>query len=286
MKMASYGVLEDRALLMVEGPGAAAFLDRQLTNFITHEQPCYAALLSPQGRVRFDFFVVPIDGFHNHEKIVIDVDHGVIDALIEEFEKKRLRAPLTFVRVNEWRVIAGWGEIPLEKAIKAYSDPRCADFGWRAIVSFVSQENKASHSGGSFSDYTYPYYEKMYEYGVPKSLWPDAVAQEMNLDLLNAIRFNKGCFIGQEIVARLHHYKRLKKRLFALKGPHLEAADGTLYAQNDLVIGEKRGRFALIKRDAFDRDPSQTVFTLNDHGYTVIWPEWMPQPGTADGPSF
>lgn len=286
MNMACYGVLEDRVLLMVEGFGAAAFLNRQLTNLITHEHPCYTALLSPQGRVRFDFFVVPVEGVHGHEKIVIDVDYRMLDALVQEFEKKRLRDSLAFVPMNEWRVVAGWGEIPPEKTIKTYSDPRYADFGWRAIVALVSHENKASLTGGAFSDYTCPYYEKMYEYGVPKSLWSDAVAQEMNLDLLNAIRFNKGCFIGQEIVARLHHYKRLKKRLFALKGPHLDEADGTLYAQNNLVIGEKRGRFALIKCDAFDTDPTQTVFTLNNHAYTVIWPEWMPCHGTAESLSF
>jgi folate-binding Fe-S cluster repair protein YgfZ len=93
---------------------------------------------------------------------------------------------------------------------------------------------------------------------------------EANLDLLNGISFSKGCYIGQELTARIQHRNLVKKRLFAVSGPAAEAA-GPIYA-GEKEAGTLSGDFALLRMELARQPLTVSSLPLN-----VFWPDWMPQ---------
>src|SRR5262252_9153233 len=113
--------LEDRAVVAVSGAEARSFLQGLITNDIERLAPgkgLYAALLTPQGKILFDFFLVEGDG-----AILIDCLATARDALIKRLSMYRLRAKVTIESRNQLAVLAEWGGGAARHAI-AYPDPR------------------------------------------------------------------------------------------------------------------------------------------------------------------
>ena len=185
---------ETRRLLRVTGADARGFLQSLLTNDVQKldQGLVYTAMLTPQGKYIADFFLVP-DG----DAILLDTDASQTDALAKRLKMYKLRADVT-IADDKRSVSRGLGPIPEG----AFVDPRLAALGWRGYDGQIAQD----------VDWT----ALNVAHKVPRAgieLTPDSFLLEMGFERLNGVDFKKGCYVGQEVNARMKHKTQLRKGL-------------------------------------------------------------------------
>jgi len=188
--------IDNRQVLAVTGTDRQDFLQGLVTNDVVKLKDglVYAALLSPQGKYLADFFLVPGD-----DAILIDVAEALAPVLLKRLNMYRLRADVAIAPV-EMEVSRGLGPAPQQ----AYPDPRTPALGWRAYdLGGVAPSR----------DWDMLRVANMIpETGV--ELTPDdSYILEMNFERLNGVDFKKGCYVGQEVTARMKHKTELRKGL-------------------------------------------------------------------------
>lgn len=182
--------LSDRAVIRLEGEDRLSFLQGIVTQDLDRlkDAPAiFAALLTPQGKILFDFFIVKANA-----ALYLDCDAKAAPALLKRLSLYRLRAKVALEIDESLHVHAS------ESALNdgaAYPDPRLAALGWRAIA----------QSGGDESNGDYD--RRRIAYGVPE-FGKDFASDEMflldvNYDALAGVSYKKGCFIGQEVSSRM-----------------------------------------------------------------------------------
>jgi len=219
--MTEAAVLEDRGVLRVAGEDAASFLQGLLTNDVVDlavGAARYAALLSPQGKILFDFLVlrVPVE---SGAAFLIDGPAAQIPDLARRLSFYRLRAKATIADESAERAVAAfWGAAPAAPTDGfLYVDPRDSRLGWRAILPRAA----AAAIGGDIEAYE----AHRIRLGAPRGgvdfAYGDIFPHDANLDLLHGVDFEKGCYVGQEVVSRMRHRGTSRKRIvrLALAGP-------------------------------------------------------------------
>lgn len=191
--------LFDRTVLRVAGADARPFLQGLLTNDIDRlapDQPIYAGLLSPQGKTLFDLLL-----FADGDDVLVDVAANRVEALVKRLTMYRLRKAVS-IAPTPFAVVAGWDGDGDGQA----ADPRFAALGARWI-------SPAPVAG------TGDYAAHRLAHGIPDStdIGEDALLWlETGADLLNGVSFTKGCYVGQENTARMHHRDKVRRRLVPL----------------------------------------------------------------------
>jgi len=217
--------LSDRAVLHVAGADAESFLQNIITNDMSKlkvDKLLYACLLSPQGQYLHDFFISQApdgNGFW------LDCEAARVDDLLRRFTMFRLRSKVTFENISaNCRVYAaGQGD--------GLPDPRLATLGSR----IYSAEAAATALPVE------KYHDFCIDFIVPcgsLAIRPLDTMADVNLDHLNAVAWDKGCFIGQEVAARMFNLGKTKKRLYKIQGEGLEAGGAVL--QNGRPVGDIR----------------------------------------------
>ena len=251
---------ETRSLIRVGGEDRESFLQALVTNDLDklRDGIVYAALLTPQGKYLADFFLVP-----EPDATLIDVDGALAPDLLRRLTLYRLRAKVT-VEAVEMPVVRGLGDAP----DGAYADPRAAALGWRAYGATVTDP--------AGIDWT----ALRVEHGIPEQgseLIPDdSYILEFGFERLNGVDFRKGCFVGQEIVARMKHKTTLRKGLARVR------IDGTAEPGTEITVsGKSVGRLgtqsdtAALAHLRFDRAKGEM-----QAGSASVWPL---EPQTASG---
>ncbi len=209
--------LPERSVLRASGPDAASFLQGLLTNNV-ETLPVggarFAALLSPQGKILFDFFVLRIAAAEG-AAFLLDVAAAQAGDLIKRLGFYRLRAKVTLADESaDHGVLAFWGEAP-ENAPAGYffDDPRDARLGQRAILPRAKAIAVGEASAAAYQAHRIAL-------GVPEGgvdfAYGDAFPADANMDLLNGVDFEKGCYVGQEVVSRMRHRSAVRKRIVRL----------------------------------------------------------------------
>lgn len=267
-------VLPNRGIVAVNGSDAMKLLQGLVTNDVAllDTQPAiYSGLLSPQGKILFDFFVVKIpDG------ALIDVARDQAAALVKRLTMYKLRAAVTIADVSgRHAAVAVFGPgARFEKGI-VYSDPRLPDLGLRAIV----EPKDAAAVNSDAADYD----AFRVGLGVPEGgrdyAFGDAFPHEALFDQLHGVSFTKGCYVGQEIVSRMEHRGTARKRVVPVNadGPLVE---GAAVMAGDVEIGKvgsvagSRG-LALLRLDRVDELTAKGVpLTVEGAPITVSIPAW------------
>ncbi|MEO1539626.1 MAG: folate-binding protein [Pseudomonadota bacterium] len=215
----------DRALLRVSGEESRDFLQGLVTNDVTRidDGPVYAAMLTPQGKYLADF-IMSADG----DGIVLDCAAAQTSGLSLRLGMYKLRAKVE-IAPDPRQVVLRWGD----EAGAGIADPRHADLGTREYV------NDLPEVTGTLEDYT----GHRIALGVPSSgvdlISNDSYILEMGFERLNGVDFRKGCYVGQEVTARMKHKAELKKGLarVTLDGP---AEPGTEILAGEKVAGDLR----------------------------------------------
>lgn len=220
---------ENRSVIRVGGEDRESFLQALVTNDLgkLNEGLVYSALLTPQGKYLADFFLVP-----DPDAILIDVDEALAPDLFRRLTLYRLRAKVT-VEAIDMPVARGLGDVP----DTAFADPRDAELGWRQYGT-----KPASAAG---IDWT----ALRVAHAIPEpgsELIPEeSYILEFDFDRLNGVDFKKGCFVGQEIVARMRHKTTLRKGLRRV------AIDGAAVPGTEITTGGKvAGRLCTRSGDA------------------------------------
>ena len=243
-----FAVLADRAVVRVAGAGARAFLQGLLTcdmDNVRAGHAAYGALLSPQGKILFDFFVAE----KTDEDFRFDVPASLADDFIKRLGFYRLRAKIMIERMPEVQVCAAWGSdaVP-EGALMRFADPRAVALGTRGFLSGASD-------GGAQT----VYHAHRIKLGVPEGgvdfTYGETFPHEANLDRLNGVDFKKGCYVGQEVVSRVEHRGTARKRITRVtfdgdapaRGAPISAGDVTLGVMGSAVPGHGLAMLRLDK---------------------------------------
>ena len=219
--------LDRRGVVTVAGPEAEKFLNDLVTADVsatTSGRAAYAGLLTPQGKVLFDFVV-----FRGDDGFLIDVLREKAAELAKRLGFYRLRAKVTIAdRSEDLHVLAGWGgAAPQSDGIVA-PDPRLADLGWRAIV-----------GGAAPVDATEANYDAhRIALGVPEGgidfAFGDVFPHDADFDQIGGVDFTKGCYVGQEVVSRMEHRHTARRRIVTVSAVSPLPQKGT-----DVVAGGK-----------------------------------------------
>jgi folate-binding protein YgfZ len=232
-------LLADRGIIVVAGEEAEAFLHRLVTNDMLDMaagEARYAGLLTPQGKLLFDFIVVPLPqgaraGFY------LDCLRPQAADLAKRLTFHKLRAKITIEdRSSELGVAAFWDAAPPAVAeATVYRDPRAAGLGYRMIAAHgvlagIAPANPANYDSHRIAC------------GVPQGgldfAYGDAFAHDADLDLLNGVDFKKGCYVGQEVVSRVHFRKSARKRIVRVHFDGPAPAAGAEITAGESVIGQ------------------------------------------------
>ncbi|UWQ50858.1 folate-binding protein [Leisingera caerulea] len=185
--------MSDRRILRLSGSDAKSFLQGLVTNNVDRlgDGLVYAALLTPQGKYIADFFLAA-DG----DAVLLDVETSLAEGLLKRLNMYRLRADVQ-VEMTELQVMRGTGAAP-EGAL---ADPRHPAMGWRLY---------GTEGGDDGSDWD----AIRVAHCIPETgveLGPDSYILEAGFEDLNGVDFRKGCYVGQEVTARMKHKTELRK---------------------------------------------------------------------------
>ncbi|MBO6854963.1 MAG: folate-binding protein YgfZ [Marivivens sp.] len=207
-----------RTVLAIHGSDRESFLQGLITNDVAKAHPdkdgiCYAALLTPQGKLIVDFFVI---GRADH--YLIDVASDAAPQLAQRLSMYKLRAD---VQITETPLIVSRGTSPRPDG--ALADPRDTALGWRA------------YGEEDLSDGT-DFEALRIRHAIPAlgaELNGESYILEMGFERLNGVDFRKGCYVGQEVTARMHHKTTLKKGLRRVR------VIGEAPSGSDILTGDK-----------------------------------------------
>lgn len=203
-------LLTDRTIVAVSGEDAETLLNRLVTNSVLgmhNNEARYAALLSPQGKLLFDFLV-----YRRDDGFWLDAPAEGAAELARKLTMFKLRAKVAIAVQPELAVAASWGGVLMEAPGPAFRDPRHDRLGYR----IVAPPDRLSSMGSDVDAYE----AHRIACGVPRGGvdWPygDTFVHDANLDLLHGVDFGKGCYVGQEVVSRVHHRNSARKRIVKL----------------------------------------------------------------------
>jgi folate-binding protein YgfZ len=230
-------VLPSRGVVRVRGADAPKYLQGLITNDIGKAQgtsTIHAGLLSPQGKILFDFLVVPErDGF------LLDVAKDKAAELVQRLLFYRLRAQVEIVEEPALKVAAAWGGAPrLPDRVVVYADPRLAELGARMMLPEIADLAALGCELRSEADY----HSLRISLGVPEGgrdyAFGEAFPHEALFDQLQGVDFAKGCFVGQEVVSRMEHRGTARKRIVPVVGEAPLPQPGTSIEADGVPLGE------------------------------------------------
>ncbi|MEO1549634.1 MAG: folate-binding protein [Pseudomonadota bacterium] len=220
---------KDRAILKASGKDARGLLQDLVTNDLdgTANGLVYTALLTPQGKYLFDFFVKA-----SGDDLLLDVSVDRADALLTRLSLYKLRADMVLERAD-LSVVLGLGPGP-EGALM---DPRHEGLGWR----LYTDDPKARVTNAE------PWSDEertalRVDLAIPEAgreLVPDqSFILEMGFERLAGVDFRKGCYVGQEVTARMKHKTELRQGLVAVQLEGEGAKEGTEIVRDGKSVGQ------------------------------------------------
>jgi len=287
MTILNFCTLNSRSVIEVTGSDAQDFLQGLITNNISAVNPgkaAYAALLTPQGKILFDFFVCqPQPGTY-----WLECSHQQSADLAKRLTFYKLRADVAIATLSDdHKVICIWGDSAgnlLDNHLAGaalggygYVDPRTAKAGLRVITKAGAPPNIGTEVDVD------AYTTHRVHLGLADSDEDIGSSQrfvhECNLDMTNGVDFTKGCYVGQEVVSRMHHKQAARKRILPVSSS-LPLATGAAIIASDKSIGEiltatGTGALAAIRLDKADAAiEAGDALTVDDTAITLIRPDW------------
>ena len=268
MIMNKIAELTDRGILNVAGEDAENFLQNVVTSDVTgltEGSASYAGLLTPQGKLLFDFFVVKAPGGY-----LIDCALSQRPQLLQRLTMYKLRSKVTIEVDEDARVYAAWGDNKPDGAT-VYADPRTEAMGWRAIGALETNADAGD------------YHHHRIALGIGDTDLDigsgEIFPHEGNLDQLGGVSFTKGCFVGQEVVSRMEHRGTARTRLVIARSNCALAQEAEVKA-GDLRIGAIKSvagdhGLALIRLDRAGAAIAKgTPITVDDEPIEISVPGW------------
>lgn len=271
--------LSDRGVVRLIGDDVEPLLQRLITtdmDQVSPENAGFGALLTPQGKILFDFLII---GDRNGGYWV-DMPRPIVADFIKRMALYKLRADVTLtdcstshqVCVSPTREDLGREDLR-DTSTVTFADPRSPALGFRAIV-----EGQADTPPDALE----AWHNHRIALGIPEVFsdfgYGDLFPHDVAMDHLNGLVFDKGCYVGQEVVSRMEHRGTARKRPVVLSGTGLEgratlSSGGKTIGTTGLTDGNKA--IAIVRLDRLpDSTDTETALTCNDVPVTADLPDW------------
>ncbi len=272
--------LSRRGVVSLGGPDAEKFLNDLVTADVTRASPgqaVFAALLTPQGKILFDFIIL-----RNGEGFLLDLPRNAVGDFVKRLGLYRLRAKVAVEDVSAaHRVIALWSPegVPHVDGIAA-PDPRLAALGWRLIAPSDQPVERHGFGAATVADYD----AHRIALGIPEGgidfAFGDVFPHDVDMDQLAGVDFGKGCYVGQEVVSRMEHRGTARRRFVMVRTKaDLPPAGTAVVADGKSLgtLGSSSGRFglALVRLDrAKEAIDASTPITAGEAVVDLSPPGW------------
>ena len=294
MNIKNVYILDDRAILYINGEDAKEFLQNLISNDInkvSDVNSCFSSLLTPQGKFLYEFIIVK-----HKSGYLLDCEKPQAEELFKQLSLYKLRSKVEILNLSNEFVVAAFSHekfLTFDEAkdqpgytIKyredpIFLDPRNKDLGARLIINleklYLSLKKLDLHDANLKE-----YYSLSHSLGiVPKDLnklKDKLFGIECNFEELNGIDFKKGCYVGQENTARIKLKNKLSKRLFPINVINGKLHEGESIYNNEVEIGkvliDSDYPFALIKylNENFDEKAN---FKTKEASININKPDWI-----------
>ena len=294
MNIKNVYILDDRAILYINGEDTKEFLQNLISNDINkvnEEMSCFTSLLTPQGKFLYEFIIVK-----HKSGYLLDCEKTQAEGLFRQLTLYKLRSKVEILNLSNEFVVAGFSHekfLTFDEAkdksgftIKyredpIFLDPRNKQLGARLIINleklYLSLKKLDLHDADLKE-----YYSLSHSLGiVPKDLnklQDKLFGIECNFEELNGIDFKKGCYVGQENTARIKLKNKLSKRLFPINVLNGKLHEGESIYNNEIEIGkvliDNDYPFALVKylNDNFDE---KVDFNTKNASIRIKKPDWI-----------
>jgi len=294
MNIKNVYILDDRAILYINGEDAKEFLQNLISNDInkvSDVNSCFSSLLTPQGKFLYEFIIVK-----HKSGYLLDCEKPQAEELFKQLSLYKLRSKVEILNLSNEFVVAAFSQ---EKFLTfddtkdqsgftikyredpIFLDPRNKELGARLIINleklYLSLKKLDLHDANLKE-----YYLLSHKLGiVPKDLnklQNKLFGIECNFEELNGIDFKKGCYVGQENTARIKLKNKLSKRLFPINIINGKLYEGESIYNNEIEIGkvliDSDYPFALIKylNENFDEKAN---FKTKEASININKPDWI-----------
>ena len=235
--------LPDRGIVKVFGEDARNFLGGLITTDVERIEPGigrFGALLTPQGKIVVDFLITEAPSSQG-SGFLLDCPRALAQMLADKLRFYKLRAKVTVENLSDGLgVIAAWDGEAAVRPDLAFADPRQPSLGLRILAAEQLVPKTAELIAADLVDAS-AYEAHRIACGVPRGgldfIYGDAFPHETNMDRLHGVDFEKGCYVGQEVVSRMQHRGTARTRIvrIALDGPSPEA--GATILAGDKAVG-------------------------------------------------
>jgi len=199
-------ILVDRSLIEILGKDNKKFLQGLITNDVNkviNNKIIYSAMLNSQGRFLYDFFI-----FENEGALFLDCFAPRRDEIIKKLSLYKLRADVIIKKNDELKVF--FDDVQDSLAQFNFTDPRNEKLGFRIYKNFEGETAEFSTNSN--------YHQKRISLKIPESehdlTYEKSFILEFGFNELNAVSYDKGCYVGQELTARTHHLGEIRKKIF------------------------------------------------------------------------
>lgn len=235
--------LPDRGVVKVSGDGARDFLNGLVTTDVTLLRPGlgrFGALLTPQGKITVDFLMTEVPS-SDGGGFLIDCPRTLAQALADKLGFYKLRAKVAIKNLSDTLgVLAAWDGDFAMTPDPAFADPRNTALGWRIIVPADRAQKVADLIGADLVDSS-AYDAYRIASGIPRGgvdfIYGDAFPHETNMDRLHGVDFEKGCYVGQEVVSRMQHRGTARTRTLRVVLEDFAPEPGTPILAGDKPVG-------------------------------------------------
>ncbi len=294
MNIKNVYILDDRAILYINGEDSKEFLQNLISNDInkvSDVKTCFSSLLTPQGKFLYEFIIVK-----HKSGYILDCEKPQVEELFKQLSLYKLRSKVEILNLSNEFVVAAFSYekfLTFDEAkdqpgctIKyredpIFLDPRNKQLGARLIINleklYLSLKKLDLHDANLKE-----YYSLSHKLGiVPKDLnklQNKLFGIECNFEELNGIDFKKGCYVGQENTARIKLKNKLSKRLFPINVINGKLYEGESIYNNEKEIGkvliDNDYPFALIK--FLDKNFNEKVdFKTKEASISIRKPDWI-----------
>ena len=287
-------ILEDRAVLYINGEDAKGFLQNLISNDIekvTENSSCFASLLTPQGKFLYEFILLK-----HKTGYLIDCEKSQSEDFFNQLNLYKIRSKVEILNLSNEFVVANLSyekflSIEGAKDVEGFTlkfredpivlDPRNKNLGARLIINLEKlylSLKKLELKDDNINNY----YDLSHKLGiVPKNLNKlknKLFGIECNFEELNGIDFKKGCYVGQENTTRIKLKDKLSKRLLPIKIIDGQLDEDEKIYNNDVEIGKvlinQEYPYALIKYldKNFTKDQ---IYKSKNGSFKIFIPNWL-----------
>jgi tRNA-modifying protein YgfZ len=271
--------LPDRGVVKVSGEDARSFLNGLVTTDVTLVSPGlgrFGALLTPQGKIVVDFLITEAPSGHGGG-FLIDCPRALAQGLADKLGFYKLRAKVIVENLSDaLGVFAAWDAPPAIKPDLTFADPRSEALGLRILAPEALAAKVADLLSAELVD-ARAYEAHRIACGAPRGgldfSYGDAFPHETNMDRLHGVDFDKGCYVGQEVVSRMQHRGTARTRTVRIILDDFAPEPGMPILAGDKnvgTIGSTAGQngLALIRTDRV-ADALQAGLALTAGGLTL-----------------